>query len=117
MFNRSPESEADGVKIFARNYSVAIQIYQMLSLTPGEIRPYKGIDDGDKRYLRQLTVQKQICLKFGTPVLLLQVLSDTLVNGLQGNVEVLENESMRFCNGKVSAIERKTFIFLTKFLV
>ena len=55
---------------------------------------YKSHDEGSQHYLNKFLAPKNLRLKVGCPVMLIQNLSNTLVNGLSGEVTKVNIDSV-----------------------
>ena len=60
----------------------------------GELHEYRSVDSGRKKYLDKCVVPARLFVKIGAPVILRRTLSDHLVNGRQGIVTTLSNNSV-----------------------
>lgn len=60
----------------------------------GELYEILATDEGGKHYLHTITAPRVLWLKIGSPVILLKNLTDTLVNGLRGEVTEIREKSL-----------------------
>ena len=71
---------------------------------------YKSRDEGDPKYLKKITAPKTLILKVGCPVILLRNISPTLVNGLRGHVNRLEEDGPTVSfEGRIVKLGRESF--------
>ena len=79
--------------LYAKNMLADIYNRDCISQLPGDLYTFISTDTGDARDLQDLVVSKILWLMVGAKVVLLQNLSDMLVNGLQGIVESISQET------------------------
>lgn len=80
------ESVSDSTKLFATNFLVDDFNRRQLLKVHGEVTEYRARDTGEPRYLQRILAPSRLWLKIGAPVMLLRNISDSLYNGLIGNV-------------------------------
>lgn len=78
------ECESESVKLFSTNMLVDEHNRKSLMNHEGDMFEFQAIDSGDTSELTKITAPKTLWLKVGCPVILLQNLTNTLVNGLRG---------------------------------
>ena len=81
-----PLSNTMAIKLYTTNILVDMSNRDQFLEIPGEVYVFDSVDIGDVKYLEELTVQPNIWLKVGAPVMLLRNLTSSLVNGLRGIV-------------------------------
>ena len=90
---RRPLSGDDAtVKLFAKNDLVNSYNRQQILKHPGRVHEYRSIDSGDKKKLHTTRAQEILWLKDKAPVILIRNLTNTLVNGLQGEIVHCEED-------------------------
>ncbi|XP_033756127.1 ATP-dependent DNA helicase RRM3-like [Pecten maximus] len=112
--DRPLANEMDCIQLFARNLDVDLFNFEKLNQLDGELKRYKATDEGSEHYLGKFLAPRNLALKVGCPVMLVQNRSDELVNGLRGVVTKLLSDSVevKFAMEKKTTttnIERTTF--------
>jgi ATP-dependent DNA helicase PIF1 len=90
--NRPLHKNENSVKLFSINQHVDDYNRNCILKHPGEIYEFVSKDSGDKSELFQIKAPHTLWLKIGCPVILLQNLSDKLVNGLRGIVHSFDED-------------------------
>ena len=85
-----PISAEHIVKLYARNLEVDIYNFEQLRHINSALKTFLAKDTGDIFYLKKILAPKHFGVKVSAPVMLLANLSDTLVNGLIGKVDAIE---------------------------
>lgn len=84
----------DPIKLSARIFYCFIYNACKLMDTPGEEHVFHSIDTGNIEKLNNVPVPKSLHIKVGCSVMLLNNLSDQLVNGLRGIVSCVSEEAI-----------------------
>ena len=82
----------DPIHLCAKKFDCDVVNASKLIDMKGEAQTYVSIDSGEKKYLQNLSVPENLHLKLKSPVMLLKNLSETLVNGLRGEVTKLDKD-------------------------
>ncbi|XP_045173548.2 uncharacterized protein LOC123535080 [Mercenaria mercenaria] len=88
--NRPLPPGQNTVKLFSLNSHVDDYNRKCLLKFPGDVYEYISTDSGDISQLDHIQAPHSLWLKVGCPVILLQNLSDKLVNGLRGHVHAFD---------------------------
>lgn len=109
---KRPIAVDDAIHLFATNFEVDFHNLQQLLLLPGDVVRYTSLDAGSPANLRSLPATRILLLKIGAPVVLLKNLSSSLVNGLRGVVERMEQDGpwVKFL-GTAAAVQLKATTF------
>ena len=78
-------------KIFCTNRQIFFETIEHLEELPGDMLNFQSVDEGSSKVLGKCIADKQLCLKEGTPVMLLYNLDNKLVNGSRGTVQSFKN--------------------------
>lgn len=98
------------VRLFARNFDREMYNAARLMDLEGETKTFHAIDEGDMNKLRKLSVPKVLHLKLNCPVMLVKNLSANLVNGLQGTIVEIGNNTVTVkFESSVTEIKKETF--------
>lgn len=89
--SRPLPSSDKSMKLFSKHALVDDFNRTCLLNFPGSLYELKATDSGEITELERLSVPKTLWIKVGCPVILLQNLSDKLVNGLLGHVHSIED--------------------------
>ena len=106
--NKAGESES--IKLFSKNDIVDDYNRTCLLNFSGQMYEFNSEDTGTVTALESITAPKILWLKTGCPVILLQNLTDYLVNGLREKMRSLENGPVvEFDNGMIQIILKVKF--------
>ncbi|WAR18361.1 PIF1-like protein [Mya arenaria] len=84
---------SDSIKLFAKNDLVDDFNRTSLLDYPGDLYQFKSTDSEDISGIRTISAPEILWVKVGCPVILLQNLSDKLVNGLVGRIHSISVET------------------------
>jgi len=88
----SVDNNNNTIKLFATNNRVDDFNRKCLLKHPGTMYEFKSSDSGKAQHLYRISAPAVIWLKVGCPVILLQNISDKLVNGLRGHIHSITTD-------------------------
>lgn len=113
---KRPLNSSESVKLFSKNDLVDDFNRKMILKQTGPLYEFASDDSGDAKALDRITAPRILWIKVGTPVILLQNLSDTLVNGLVGEVQSVTDTPVVTFPALKKTISIRKMKFTSKYL-